>query len=400
LIPKISDYGRPVEDVSGITDVANVSAGNDSDVGELIGRAYSKIGREGFLFLEEGKATGNELVITEGLGFEQGYISSYFVTDKEKMEVVLEKPFILLTDKKISSVKQHLLPTLELISKTGRPLLIVSDNVEKEALATLIINKVKGILKVAAVRAMGFGERRKALLKDLSIVTGGHIINADSGLTLESMELELLGQARRVVIGKDSTKIISDANKRQVLARFEQLRRKLETSDSSYDKETLNERLSKLSGGVALIRVGGATVPEMKDRKLRLEDAISATKSAIEEGVVPGGGTLLAYLSDYLLEWAKKNVVGEELIGALIVEKALRMPVKKIASNAGQNGPVILERVKNAGFEIGYDVAKNDLVNMFETGIVDPVRVTRSTLQNAASIASMVLTTECIIVDK
>jgi chaperonin GroEL len=400
VVRKIVGYARPIENLSDITKVATISAGNDNEVGQLIASAINKVGREGLISLEEGKSTVNELEITEGMGFERGYISGYFVTNQVWMEVILDNAFILLTDKKITLVKQDLLPTLELISKTNRPLLIISDNVEKEALATLIINKIRGILNVVAVRAPGFGDRRKALLEDLSILTGGQVISADAGLTLENMELESLGQARRIIIGKDSTTIISEANRKQVFARCEQLRRKLETSDSSYDKEKVQERLAKLSGGVALIKVGAATETEMKDRKLRLEDAVNATKAAVEEGIVPGGGTTLAHISDELLEWAKNTLVEDELIGALIVEKALSAPVKKIASNAGQNGAVVFERVKNSEFAIGYNAAKNELGNMFEAGIIDPAKVTRSTLQNAASIASMVLTTECIIVNK
>jgi len=249
------------------------------------------------------------------------------------------------------------------------------------------------------VRAPGFGDRRKALLDDLAILTGGQVISADAGLTLENVELESLGRARRIIIGKDSTTIISDSNQQQVLARCEQLRRRLETTDSSYEKEKIQERLAKLSGGVALIKVGAATETEMKDRKLRLEDAVNATKAAVEEGIVPGGGTTLAHISDELLEWAKENLLEDELVGALIVEKALSAPLKRIASNAGQNGAVIFERVKNSDFEVGYNAATNEITDMFDVGIIDPAKVTRSTLQNAASIASMVLTTECIIVD-
>ena len=400
VVSRVVDYARPIESLSDITKVATISAGNDTEVGTLIASAIDKVGREGLISLEEGKSTVNELEITEGMGFDRGFISGYFVTNQERMEVVLDNPFILLTDKKITLVKQELVPTLELITKTNQPLLIISDNVQKEALATLIINKIRGILNVVAVRAPGFGDRRKALLDDLAILTGGQVISAEAGLTLENVELEYLGKARRVIIGKDSTTIISDANKKEVLARCEQLRRQLETSDSTYEKEKIQERLSKLSGGVALIKVGAATETEMKDRKLRLEDAVNATKAAVEEGIVPGGGTTLAHISDELLDWAKDNLVEDELIGALIVEKALSAPLKKIASNAGQNGAVILERVKNAEFEVGYNAAQNELGDMFEIGIIDPAKVTRSTLQNAASIASMVLTTECIIVDK
>lgn len=397
---KIIDYSRPIEQLSDITKVATISAGNDEEVGSLIASAIDKVGREGLISLEEGKSTTNELEITEGMGFDRGFISGYFVTNQERMEVVLDNAFILLTDKKITLVKQDLLPTLELITKTNRPLLIISENVEKEALATLIINKIRGILNVVAVRAPGFGDRRKALLEDLGILTGGQVISADAGLSLENVELDSLGSARRVVIGKDSTTIISDANKQEVLSRCEQLRRQLETTDSTYEKEKIQERLAKLSGGVAVIKVGAATETEMKDKKLRLEDAVNATKAAVEEGIVPGGGATLAHISVELLDWSKDNLSGDELLGALIVEKSLSAPLKKIATNAGQNGAVIFDKIKSMDFDLGYNAAKNEYVDMFEAGIIDPAKVTRSTIQNATSIASMVLTTECIIVDK
>jgi chaperonin GroEL len=400
VVRKVIEYARPIESISDITKVATISAGNDVMVGSLIASAIEKVGREGLISLEEGKSTVTELEITEGMGFDLGVISGYFVTNTERMEVVLENPYILLTDKKITLVKQDLLPTLELVSKTNRPLLIISDSVEKEALATLIINKLRGILNVVAVRAPGFGDRRKSLLEDLAVLTGGQVISADAGLSLEKMEIETLGNARRVIIGKDFTTIISDSNKDQVFARCEQLRRQLQTLESTYEKEKIQERLAKLSGGVAVIKVGAATETEMKDRKLRLEDAVNATKAAVEEGIVPGGGATLTHIADELLEWAKANLLEDELIGALIVEKALSSPLKRIASNAGENGAVIAERVKKENFEIGYNAATNEYVNMYDAGIIDPAKVTRSTLQNAASIASMVLTTECIIVDK
>ena len=400
VVRRITEYARPIENISDITKVATISAGNDDEVGSLIAAAIDKVGREGLISLEEGKSTVTELEITEGMGFERGFISGYFVTNTERMEVVLDNPYILITDKRITLVKQDLLPTLELVSKTNQPLLIISENVEKEALATLIINKMRGILNVVAVRAPGFGDRRKAILEDLAILTSGQVVSADAGLTLEKMEIEFLGKARRVIIGKESTTIISDANKEKILARCEQLRRQLETLDSAYEKEKIQERLAKLSGGVAVIKVGAATETEMKDRKLRLEDAVNATKAAVEEGIVPGGGTTLTHIKDELADWAKENLKEDELIGALIVEKSLSAPLKKIAANAGQNGSVIVERVKKESFEIGYNAATNQYGDMYEEGIIDPAKVTRTTLQNAASIASMVLTTECIIVDK
>jgi chaperonin GroEL len=400
VVRKVIEYARPIESISDITKVATISAGNDVVVGSLIASAIEKVGREGLISLEEGKSTTTELEITEGMGFDRGFISGYFVTNTERMEIILENPYILITDKKITLVKQDLLPTLELVSKTNKPLLIISDSVEKEALATLIINKLRGILNVVAVRAPGFGDRRKSLLEDLAVLTGGQVISADAGLSLEKMEVEILGNARRVIIGKDFTTIISDSNKEQVFARCEQLRRQLETSESTYEKEKIQERLARLSGGVAVIKVGAATETEMKDRKLRLEDAVNATKAAVEEGIVPGGGATLTHIAKELIGWAKANLLEDELIGALIVEKALSSPLKRIASNAGENGAVIAERVKKENFEIGYNAATNEYVNMYDAGIIDPAKVTRSTLQNAASIASMILTTECIIVDK
>ena len=400
VVRKITEYARPIESISDITKVATISAGNDTEVGSLIASAIDKVGRQGLISLEEGKSTVTELEITEGMGFDRGFISGYFVTNTERMEIILENPYVLLTDKRITVVKQDLLPTLELISKTNQPLLIISDNVEKEALATLIINKLRGILNVVAVRAPGFGDRRKAILEDLAVLLSGQVVSSDAGLSLDKMELETLGKARRIIIGKDTTTIIADSNKEQVLARCEQLRRQLETSDSSYEKEKLQERLAKLSGGVAVIKVGATTETEMKDRKLRLEDAVNATKAAVEEGIVPGGVTTLAHIADSLLDWAKESLYDDELIGALIVEKALSAPLNRIASNAGKNGAVVVAHVKEQSFDIGYNAATDEYVDMYEAGIIDPAKVTRSSIQNAASIASMVLTTECIIVDK
>ncbi len=400
VVRQITEYARPIEDIDDIKQVAKISAGNDPVVGSLIADAINKVGRQGLISLEESKSTSTELEITEGMGFDRGFISGYFVTNTERMEIVLENPYILLTDKKITLVKQELLPVLELVSKTNQPLLIISDNVEKEALATLVVNKLRGILNVVAVRCPGFGDRRKLILEDLAVLTDGQVITADAGLTLEKIEQESLGKARRVIVNKESTTIISDANKEKIFARCEQIRRQLETSDSEYEKEKLQERLAKLSGGVAIIKVGAATETEMKDRKLRLEDAINATKSAVEEGIVPGGGQTLVHVSHQLLEWAKENLEEDELLGALIVEKALSAPMKKIATNAGENGAIVVEHVKEADYETGYNAATNQFTDMYKAGIIDPAKVTRSTLQNAASIASMVLTTECIIVEK
>ena len=397
---QITSYSRPLRGPLDITNVAIISSGNDVEVGSLIAKAQTKVGREGLISIEEGKSTVNELEITKGMKFDQGFTSGYFITDQKRMQTILENAYILLTDNTITSVKDELLPTLELVSKTDDPLLIISDNIQKDVLATLILNKMKGIINVIAVRAPAFGERRKALLSDLAILTGGQVISAESGSSLHNLDIKSLGRARRVIVDKESTTIISDSNKREVFSRCEQLRRELETSDSIYEKKKLKERLGKLSGGVAVIRVGGATETEMKDRKLRIEDAVNATRAAVEEGVVPGGGSTLAHISEELRKWCKVELRGDELIGAFIVEKALSAPLKKIASNAGKNGAVVLERVKHSDYEVGYNAVTNKFVDMFDIGIIDPVRVTRSTLQNATSIASMVLTTECIIIDK
>ena len=397
---QITSYSRPLRGPLDITNVAIISSGNDVEVGSLIAKAQTKVGREGLISIEEGKSTVNELEITKGMKFDQGFTSGYFITDQKRMQTILENAYILITDNTITSVKDELLPTLELVSKTDDPLLIISDNIQKDVLATLILNKMKGIINVIAVRAPAFGERRKALLSDLAILTGGQVISAESGSSLQNVDIKSLGRARRVIVDKESTTIISDSNKREVFSRCEQLRRELETSDSIYEKKKLKERLGKLSGGVAVIRVGGATETEMKDRKLRIEDAVNATRAAVEEGVVPGGGSTLAHISEELRKWCKVELRGDELIGAFIVEKALSAPLKKIASNAGKNGAVVLERVKHSDYEVGYNAVTNKFVDMFDIGIIDPVRVTRSTLQNATSIASMVLTTECIIIDK
>ncbi len=399
LVEEIAKQARSVEDSKAIAQVGSISAGNDDEVGQMIADAMEKVGKEGVISLEEGKSMTTELEITEGMRFDKGYISPYFATDTERMEAVLDEPYILLTDKKISLV-QDLVPVLEQVARSGRPLLILSEDIEKEALATLVVNRLRGVLNVAAVKAPGFGDRRKAMLEDIAVLTGGQLITEDAGLKLESTKLDMLGKARRITITKDSTTIVAEGNESGVKARCEQIRRQMEESDSSYDKEKLQERLAKLSGGVAVIKVGAATETEMKDRKLRLEDAINATKAAVEEGIVPGGGTTLAHLGPSLEEWAKGNLKNEELTGALIVARALPSPLKRIAENAGQNGAVIAERVKEKAFNVGYNAATDEFVDMFDAGIVDPAKVTRSALQNAASIAGMVLTTECIVVDK
>jgi len=400
LVTQINEFAQPVEDIESIKQVASISAGNDDVIGSLIADALAKVGKDGVISLEEGKGITTELEITEGMKLEKGFISPYFITNTDKMEVSYDNPLVLLTDKKITLIQQDLLPILELVTKTKRPLLLIAENVEKEALATLILNKLRGIVNVVAVRAPGFGEQRKLMLEDMAILTGGTVITQDAGLSLENVQLDLLGQARRVIVGKETTTIITDGTEKEIQSRCEQLRKQINVADTGYEKEKLQDRIAKLSGGIAVIKVGAVTETEMKDKKLRLEDAINATRAAVEEGIVPGGGATLAHLSENVLTWAKNNLKEDELVGAMIIARAILAPLKRIAENAGINGPVIVEQVQQQDFEMGYNAAKNTFVDMYEEGIVDPAKVTRSGIQNATSIASMILTTECIIVDQ
>ena len=398
LVTKIQEQAKPISDSNAIAQCGTIAAGNDEEVGQMIANAMDKVGKEGVISLEEGKSMTTELEVTEGMRFDKGYISPYFATDTERMEAVLDEPYILLTDKKIGLV-QDLVPVLEQIAKTGKPLLIIAEDIEKEALATLVVNRLRGVLNVAAVKAPGFGDRRKAMLEDMAVLTNGQLITEDAGLKLENATLEMLGTSRRVTINKDTTTIVAEGNEAAVQARCEQIKKQMDETDSTYDKEKLQERLAKLAGGVAVVKVGAATETEMKDKKLRLEDAINATKAAVEEGIVPGGGTTLAHLSSEVESWAAQNLTGEELIGANIVEAALTAPLMRIAENAGANGAVIAEHVKGKPLNDGYNAASGEYVDMLAAGIVDPAKVTRSALQNASSIAGMVLTTECIVAD-
>ena len=398
LVGKIQENAKPIADSNAIAQVGTISAGNDEEVGKMIADAMDKVGKEGVISLEEGKSMETELEVTEGMRFDKGYISPYFATDTERMEAVLDEPYILLTDKKIGLV-QDLVPVLEQIARTGKPLLIIAEDIEKEALATLVVNRLRGVLNVAAVKAPGFGDRRKAMIEDMAVLTNGQLITEDQGLKLENAKLEMLGTARRVTINKDTTTIVAEGNEVAVKERCEMIKKQMDETDSTYDKEKLQERLAKLAGGVAVVKVGAATETEMKDKKLRLEDAINATKAAVEEGIVPGGGTTLAHMAPALEEWAASNLSGEELIGANIVASALTAPLMRIAENAGVNGAVVAENVKSKSFNEGYNAANGEYVDMLSAGIVDPAKVTRSGLQNAASIAGMVLTTECIVAD-
>ena len=398
LVSKIKEQAKPIADSGAIAQVGTISAGNDEEVGQMIADAMDKVGKEGVISLEEGKSMETELEVTEGMRFDKGYISPYFATDPERMEAVLEEPYILLTDKKIGLV-QDLVPVLEQIARTGKPLLIIAEDIEKEALATLVVNSMRGVIKVSAVKAPGFGDRRKAMLEDMAALTSGQLITEDAGLKLENAKLEMLGTARRVTINKDTTTIVAEGNEAAVNKRCEQIKKQMDETDSTYDKEKLQERLAKLAGGVAVVKVGAATETEMKDKKLRLEDAINATKAAVEEGIVPGGGTTLAHLAPALEQWAASSLSGEELIGANIVAAALTAPLMRIAENAGANGAVVAENVKARAGAEGFNAASGEYVDMLAAGIVDPAKVTRSGLQNAASIAGMVLTTECIVAD-
>nr|QUE29265.1 GroEL [Erythrotrichia welwitschii] len=400
VVNQITEVAKPVENLEAIANVASISAGNDVQIGKMIAGAIEKVGREGIISLEEGKSTTTELEITEGMKIDKGFISPYFVTDMHKMEVNLENPLVLVTDKKITLVQEELVPVLEKITKTGRPVLIIAEDIEKEVLATIIVNKLRGILNIVAIRAPGFGDRRKAFLEDIAVLTNAQVITEDLGINFNQVDLNMMGAARKITVSKESTIIIADENEYNIKTRCEQIRRQIETSDNNYTKENLQQRLAKMAGGVAVIKVGAATEVEMKDRKLRLEDAINATRAAIEEGIVPGGGTTLAHIAKELSDWAKQNLKEDELIGANILRKALDAPLKRIAENAGVNGSVVIEKVTNNHKEVGYDASTNQLSDMYKKGIIDPAKVTRSAMQNATSIAGMFLTTECIVVEK
>lgn len=379
-----------------IASVAMISANNDRDIGNLIADAMEKVGKDGVITVEEAKGMETTLEVVEGMQFDRGYVSPYFVTDAERMEAVLEDAFVLIHDKKISAMKD-LLPVLEKVAQVAKPLLIIAEDVEGEALATLVVNKLRGTLQVAAVKAPGFGDRRKAMLEDIAVLTGGRVISEEAGFKLENTVITDLGKAKKIVIDKDNTTIIEGAGKpTKVKERINQIKTQIEETTSDYDKEKLQERLAKLAGGVAVIKVGAATEIEMKEKKARVEDALAATRAAVEEGIVPGGGITLLHAIDAI---AKLKLEGEEKIGADIVMKALEEPAKMIAANAGQEGSVIVERLRREKPEIGYNAATNEFVDMIEAGIVDPTKVTRSALQNAASVAALMLTTEACVTE-
>jgi chaperonin GroEL len=391
------DVAKDVETKEQIASTASISAA-DTTVGELIAEAMDKVGKEGVITVEESQTFGLELELTEGMRFDKGYISPYFVTDAERMEAVLDDPYVLFVESKISSVKD-LLPLLEKVMQSGKPLAIVSEDVEGEALATLVVNKIRGTFKSAAVKAPGFGDRRKAMLQDMAILTGGQVISETVGLKLENATLDLLGRARRVVITKDETTIVEGSGDTdQISGRVSQIRNEIEKSDSDYDREKLQERLAKLAGGVAVIKVGAATEVELKERKHRIEDAVRNAKAAVEEGIVPGGGVALVQAGATAFE--KLDLVGDEATGANIVKVALDAPLRQIAVNAGLEGGVVVEKVRSLPTGHGLDAASGEYVDLLKAGIIDPAKVTRSALQNAASIAALFLTTEAVVADK
>lgn len=379
-----------------VEQVAAIAANNDSEIGKRIAEAIDKVGKDGVITVEEGKGIQTEMKIVEGMQFDQGYLSPYFSTDPEKMICDLEEPYILIYEKKISNIKD-ILPLLEKVAKSGKPILIICEEVEGEALATLVVNNIRKTLSCAAVKAPGYGDRRKAMLEDIAVLTGGRAITEDLGLKLENLNLSDLGRAKKVKIDKENTTLVEGAGKTaEINGRINQIKNQMETTDSSYDKEKLQERLAKLSGGVAIINVGAATETEMKEKKARVEDALHATRAAVEEGIVPGGGVALLRTIHAL---DKLDVVGDEKTGADIIRRALEEPVRQLANNAGLEGSVIVERLKGEKKNVGYDINKDAYVDMLEAGVIDPAKVTRTALQNAASIAGLLLTTEALVTD-
>ena len=396
-VENIEANAKKVETKESIAQVASVSAA-DEKIGDLIAEAMEKVGKDGVITVEESRSLGTSLDVVEGMQFDRGYLSAYMVTDSDKMEAVIENPYILLTDKKISNI-QELLPLLEQVVKQGRKLMIIAEDVEGEALATLVINKLKGIIDVLAVKAPGFGDRRKAMMEDIAILTGGTVVSEEVGYDLKEATLDLLGTATTVKVDKDKTVIVGgNGDKEEIAARITSIKKLIEESDSEFDKEKLQERLAKLSGGVAVVKVGAATETELKERKLRIEDALNATKAAVEEGIVAGGGTALADTIPAVREYAE-TLEGDERTGARIIVRALEEPVRQIAENAGFEGSVVIAAVMAEKVGVGFNAATEKYVDMIADGIVDPAKVTRSALQNAASASAMLLTTEAGIVD-
>ena len=398
VVEEIERLSKEVKDRSQIAQVGTISANNDSSIGNLLADAMDKVGKDGVITVEEAKSIQTTLDVVEGMQFDKGFISPYFITNAQTMEVVFEDPYILIHEKKISSMKD-ILPLLEKIASIGKPLLIISEEVEGEALATLVVNKLRGVLNCAAVKAPGFGDRRKAMLEDIAILTEGRMVSEDIGVKLETLGLEDLGRAKRVTIDKDNTTIIEGAGKKaDIKGRISQIRNQIEQSTSDYDKEKFQERLAKLTGGIAVINVGGATEAEVNERKALVEDALHATRAAVEEGIIPGGGVAFIRVIPKIGE-IRKKLRGDEKVGADIIVKAIEAPLRQIASNAGEDGSVVVEEVKEKGTNIGFDANTCEYVDMLEKGIIDPTKVARSALQNAASIAGLMLTTEVMVTE-
>jgi chaperonin GroEL len=397
-VKEIQNLAKPVQSTTEITQVATISAGNDEEIGKIIAEAMEKVGKDGVITVEESKSLSTELEVVEGMQFDKGYVSAYFVTDAERMEAVLDEPYILCVDKKVNLLAD-LVPVLEKVARAGRPFLLVSEDIEGEALATLVVNNLRKVLSCCAVKAPGFGDRRKEMLKDIAILTGGQVISEEAGTKLDNVTIEMLGKARQVRVTKDKTTIVAgNDSKAEVTKRVAVLKRQIDESDSEFDKEKLQERLAKLSGGVAVIKVGAATETELKDRKLRFEDALNATRAAVEEGYVPGGGTTLLTISK-AMEKHKEGFQGDERTGFDIVVKSFEAPVRQIADNAGLPGEVVVEKVKEQKPGFGFNAMTFEYVDMAKAGIIDPAKVERCALQNAASIAAMFLTTEALVVD-
>jgi chaperonin GroEL len=395
VVAELAKQSKPIKDSNEIAQVATISANNDTQIGDMIADAMEKVGKDGVITVEEAKGTDTEVKTVEGMEFDRGYLSPYFVTNTEKMEAELESPYILIHDKKISAMKD-LLPVLEAIAQTGKPLLIIAEDVEGEALATLVVNKIRGSLKVAAVKAPGFGDRRKAMLEDIAILTGGTVISEERGFKLENATVEYLGSAEKINIDKDNTVVVNGAgNKEDIEARVNQIKAQIETTTSDYDREKLQERLAKLAGGVAILYVGAATEVEMKEKKDRVDDALHATRAAVQEGIVAGGGIALLRTIDALEKVKCENE--DQQTGVNIVRLALESPLRIIVENAGGEGSVIVQKVKEGKADFGYNAREDKYDNMFEAGIIDPTKVTRLALENAASIASLLLTTECVV---
>ena len=396
IVARLAKQAKKVKDPAEIAQVATISANGDTTIGDIIAEAMEKVGKDGTITVEEAKSIETTLDVVEGMQFDKGYLSPYFVTDTDTMECHVEDPYILLFEKKISNL-QELLPLLQNIAKTSRPLMIIAEDVEGEALATLVVNRIRGTLNAVAVKAPGFGDRRKAMMEDIAILTGGRVITEDLGIKLENVEIADLGQAKRITVDKENTVIVEGGGKtKNIQGRIQQIRHQIVETTSDYDREKLQERLAKLAGGVAVINVGAATETEMKEKKARVEDALHATRAAVEEGIVSGGGTALIRAKSTL---DKVEVHGQESIGVGIVDRACEAPLRQLVNNAGEEGSLVVQEVKKAKGNNGYNVAEGEYVDMVKAGIIDPAKVTRSALQNAASIASLLLTTECMITD-